>query len=140
VEADLAVTHDPLETEIDDAEGRHGADHHDAVAGASRRAQFQERVGLPRERKRGLARTWELFAATNEMCGGTPGVMRQRLETPHGVDADNRLAGRQSPVRDCAQRPGAVGAAQVDQCFRAALQPDEGLLGRRRGCVACGVG
>jgi hypothetical protein len=58
--------------------------------------------------------------------------MCKRVEAPDRIDASDRLAARQRPTRDCAQRRTAMHALQLVQRFRAVLQPHKGFLGRSR--------
>src|SRR5262245_63902828 len=81
-----------------------------------------------------------LIGATDEMCCRAPGVMRQRLENSHGVDARYRVAGGQCSVCHRAECLAAVGAAELAQRLGAVLEPAQGLLGRRRRHAGAGVG
>ena len=67
--------------------------------------------------------TLRLFAATDKMRSGAPGVTRERLETGDGVDTNDGFVGGQRSGRDRAERRAAVGEPQFAQCSCAFLQP-----------------
>ena len=70
-----------------------------------------------------------LCSATDEMRCGAPGVMRQRVEAPDGVDASYRLVRTHRSARDRAECRFAVRPLQLVQCVRTVLELDYGLLG-----------
>jgi hypothetical protein len=89
----------------------------------------------------GFARSWDaprdrpavLSAAIEEMCCGTPRVMRQDLEALDDVHTNHGLVRGQYAARYRAKGRGAMGLLQLVKCGRALRQPHEGFLSRRSG-------
>ena len=79
----------------------------------------------------GRCKRTRLFAATDKIRGGAPGVTRKRLEAGDGVDARNGFVRGQLSGRDLAQRRAAMGEPQRAQRFGGFLQPDEGCRAQR---------
>jgi hypothetical protein len=75
-----------------------------------------------------------LSDVADEMGCGSPGVIRQRLKAPHGIDASDRFVRGQPSAGRRAQRRAAMVSAQLPECFYTTLQLGKGLLGGRFGC------